>query len=62
MCLKLTCISFQMQSTGDHEDPVYDTVEEMHISQPLASVENRPPKARRSVTQSFSMIYKIKLL
>ena len=41
------CITFQMQSTGDREDPVYDTVEEMHIGKPLASVENRPSKARR---------------
>ena len=47
MYLKLTFIIFQMQSIGDREDPIYDTVEEMHIGQPLASLENRPPKARR---------------
>ena len=40
-------VHIHIQDAGDHEDPVYDTVEDLPAGQPLASVENKPAKARR---------------
>ena len=48
MLSAVTCsFLYWMQSTSDHEDPVYDTVEDMHVGQPLASMENKRLKARK---------------
>ena len=35
-----------VQDSSDHEEPVYDTVEDV-VGQPLASLDNKPSAARR---------------
>ena len=48
-CASYVVMCCLLQGASDHLDPVYDTVDDSTVGQPLASVENKPAKARRWV-------------